>query len=262
MEWGQMAWFAEAMILMMIIALASGVLGLLFCWFISKKINTLINRSNNPFLGVIIFPTIVLVLSFIIYFLFFGLTILDYNVIYIKEVFFASALIFLINSFIYFFKSLRKPQNGSAILSTIFMVVIGIIVSIYSYYFTYIRDVPGTNRYAQNRLMQIRKEEIFKKKAFSCENMYVYGEKCERMQIIQKAILNKDPALCQKTDTLSSGLSGTYGEFALCIWQFPGSEVAKLGCEKLKKVVDVFKREHGDNTTVDGYLITGKCLLK
>ncbi|EKD66240.1 MAG: hypothetical protein ACD_49C00058G0001 [uncultured bacterium (gcode 4)] len=262
MEWGQMAWYAGAMAWMVVIILVSVVLWLFFSWFVARKINTLVNRRENPFFGAIIFPTTLLILglTIILWFRIFDGLSMERTLEYTKGVFFPSALIFLVNSLLYFLKTIRNSKGGLIILSTFLIVIIAMIASWYSYYFAYIRKTPGTGGYAIERLEQIRNEEIFGSEPFSCDNMNYLTEWCKRLQIVQEAIKNNNPNICYKTDTLNSGLSGTYSEFALCIWQFPESAVAKSGCKKLKKAVNNFHRLHRNSSAVDDYLVIGKCL--
>ena len=76
---------------------------------------------------------------------------------------------------------------------------------------------PNTHMYASCKLEEITSKTIYSNDPISCDNMYVYSDSCKRLQLIQEAIKNKDSNMCGKINTLDSGLSGTYSQYALCI---------------------------------------------
>ena len=104
---------------------------------------------------------------------------------------------------------------------------------------------PNTHMYASCKLREIASKTIYSNESISCENMYVYGDKCKRLQIVQEAIQKDDSKKCTKLYTKRNG-----AEFALCISQFMNSNEWIDGCKKLNR-----------NTSNNSYyLVSSKCL--
>ncbi|HEY4527066.1 MAG TPA: ankyrin repeat domain-containing protein [Candidatus Paceibacterota bacterium] len=111
-----------------------------------------------------------------------------------------------------------------------------------------------THMYASCKLGQYQKEGIYGTEPISCENMYVYGDSCRGLQVTQRALQAKDPAICDEIAPTTGTPSGRY---ALCVGHFPNSPQWSKGCNQIQSLISSNGSVGGNMSDM---LITGRCL--